>query len=179
MKRSSYTTQWKLRAIELAKANGKRRAVTELSVDESMITRWKKQEDKLRHTTKSRKSFRENIPRWPELEDNLKHWIFEMRSVGRRTVSIRLKAKTLAKEMGITNFTGAQSWCTRFMKRNNLSIRCKTTLSRQFLADFKEKASTFREFCLMKIEEKNIDHNCIVNMNKVLVSFDMPANWTI
>ena len=146
-----------------------------------MIRRWRKQDDKLRQTKKSGKSFRGNTPRWPELEDNLKYLVLEMRSVGRSisTVSIRLKAKALAKEMGIANFTGAQSWCTRFMKGNNLSIRCKTTLSQRLPADFEEKASTFREFCSMKIEEKIVDHNCIVNTVEVPVPFDMPANRTI
>ena len=180
MKKSSYTTQWKLRAIELAKAYGNRKAATEL-VDESMITRWRKQEDKLRQTKKSRKSFCGNIPRWPELKGNLKHLVIEMRSVGRciSTVSIRLKEKALAKEMSNANFTGAQSWSTRFMKRNNLSIRRKATLSQRFPADFEEKASTFHEFCSMKIEEKIVDHNCIVNTVEVPVPFDMPANRTI
>ena len=111
MKRSSYTTEWKLKAIELAKANGNRKAAKELNVDESMIRRWHKQEDELRQAKKSKKSFGGYIPRWPELEDHLKHWVLEMQSVGRSisTVSIRLKAKALVQEIGITNFTGAQS----------------------------------------------------------------------
>ena len=181
MKRSSCTIQWKLRAIELAKTNGYRKAATELNVDELMNSRWRKQEDNLRQTKKSRKSFRGNTPRRPDLEDNLQHWALEMRSVGRSisTIFIRLKPKALAKEMGITNFTGAQSLCTRFMKRNNLSIRRKTTLSQRLPADFEEKASAFREFCLAKIEEKNIDHNCILYMNEVPIPFDVLANRTI
>jgi len=181
MKRSSYTTEWKLRAIELAKANGNRKAGAELNVDESMIRRWRKQEDELRQAKKSRKSFRGNTPRWPELEDALKHWVLEMRSVGRSvsTVSIRLKAKTLAKELGIMNFSGAQSWCTRFMKRNNFSIRSKTTLAQRLPADFEEKAGIFREFCHTKIAEKNIHQDCIFNMDEVPIPFDMPANRTI
>ena len=67
------------------------------------------------------------------------------------------------------------------MKRYYLSIRCKTTLFQRLPSDFKEKASrpTFRQFCLMKIEEKNKDHNCIVNMDEVPGPFDMPANRTI
>ena len=65
------------------------------------------------------------------------------------------------------------------MKRNNLSIWCKTTLSQRLPADFEENASAFRQFCLMKIAEKNIDRNCIVNMDKVPVPFDMPANRTV
>ena len=107
MKKSSKATERKLRAIELAKANGNRKSAAELNVDESMIRRWRKQEEELRQAKKSRKSFRGNTPRWPELED--KHWVLEMRSVGRSisTVSTRLKAKALAKEMGIMNFTGA------------------------------------------------------------------------
>ena len=103
-----------------------------------MIRRWRKQEDELRQVKKSRKSFRGNTPRLAHLEDDLKNWVYEMRSVGRSisTVSIRLKAKTLAKELGIMNFSGGQSWCTRFMKRNNLSIRCKTTLAQRLPPDF-------------------------------------------
>ena len=62
MKRSSYTTEWKLRAIELAKANGNRKAAKELNVDESMIRRWRKQEDVLRQTKKTCKSLRGNTP---------------------------------------------------------------------------------------------------------------------
>ena len=74
-----------------------------------MIRRYRKQEDELRQAKKFRKSFRGNAPRRPDLEDNLKHRVLEMRSVGRGilTVSIRLKAKALAKEMGIMNFTEA------------------------------------------------------------------------
>lgn len=181
MKRSSYTTGFKLKAIELAKENGNRKAAAELNIDESIIRRWRKQEDKLRQAKKSCKSFRGNAPRWPKLEDDLKHWVLEMRSLGRSisTVSMRLKANTLAKEMGIMNFIGTQSWCTRFMKRNNLSIRCKTTLAQRLPADFKEKASIFREFCQKKIVEKSIHYDCIFNMDEVPIPFDMPANRTI
>ena len=64
-------------------------------------------------------------------------------------------------------------------KQNNLFIQCKTTLFHLLPADFEEKASTFGEFCLMKIEEKTIDHTCIINMNEVSVPFNMPANRTI
>ena len=181
MNRSSYTSEWKLRAIKLAQSNGNRKAALELNVNESMIRRWRKQEDELRQVKKSRKSFRGNTPRWAHLEDDLKNWVYEMRSVGRSisTVSIRLKAKTLAKELGIMNFSGGQSWCTRFMKRNNLSIRCKTTLAQRLPADFEEKASIFREFCQTKITEKNIHHDNIFNMDEVSIPFDMPANHTI
>ena len=65
------------------------------------------------------------------------------------------------------------------MKQNNLSIWCKTTSAQRLPADFEEKGNTFRKFCLMKIEEINVDHNCIFNMDEVPVPFDMPANRTI
>ena len=63
MNRSSYTSEWKLRAIKLAQSNGNRKAALELNVNESMIRRWRKQEDELRQVKKSRKSFRGNTPR--------------------------------------------------------------------------------------------------------------------
>ena len=61
MKRSSYTTQWKLRAIKLAKANGDRKAAKELNVDDSMSRRWRKQEDELRQTKSPVKAFVETL----------------------------------------------------------------------------------------------------------------------
>ena len=61
MTRSSYTTEWKLRAIKLAKANANRKAAKELNVDESTIRRWRKQEDELRQVKKSRKAFVETL----------------------------------------------------------------------------------------------------------------------
>ena len=58
MQRSLYTTEWKLKAVELAEANGNRKAAAELNLEESILRKWIKQEDELRQAKKSPKSFR-------------------------------------------------------------------------------------------------------------------------
>jgi len=40
---------------------------------------------------------------------------------------ILIEARRLAIEMSITDFAGTAAWCERFMRRNGLCMRTKTT----------------------------------------------------
>ena len=144
-KRHSYSAGFKLNAIAVATVKGNRQAAAELDIDESMIRYWRKQEDKLAVCNKNKKSFRAPRCRWPALEDDLEQWVEEQREDGRgvSTIQIRLKAKEMAKNMKIENFVGGASWCYRFMKRKNLSIRARTTLCQQLPPDFEQKKVKF------------------------------------
>ena len=51
----------------------------QFNITESMVQKWKKQEDDL-HQVKKTKSFRENKARWPQLEDKIEQWITEQRT---------------------------------------------------------------------------------------------------
>ena len=105
----------------------------------------------------------------------------EQRSTSRSvsTVSIRLKAKALACELDIKDFQGTSSWCFRFMKRHNLSIRTRTTVSQQLPDDYREKLMLFRTYCTNKINEQNIQLKHITNMDEVPLTFDIPVNRTV
>ena len=81
-KRHAYGMDFKLKAIS--------HAAREFNINESMIWKWRKQEDDLRQVKKTTQSFRGNNARWPQLEDKIEQWVIEQRAAGRSvsTVSI-------------------------------------------------------------------------------------------
>lgn len=130
----------------------------------------------LRNTKKSKKANRGAKPRWANLEEKLEEWVLEQRAACRAlsTVQIRLKAKTMADEMEIPEFKGGPSWCFRFMKRKQLCIHARTTLSQRVLADFQEKVDRFKKFAASQQRQYNIDLDHIINMDEVPLTFDIP-----
>ncbi|KAG5263266.1 hypothetical protein AALO_G00262940 [Alosa alosa] len=180
VKRHAYNAEFKLKAISHAVEHGNRAAAREFNINESMVRKWRKQEDELRQV-KNMNRRKGNKARWPQLEDKIEQWVIEQRAAGRSvsTVSIRLKATALARDMNIDAFRGGPSWCFRFMKRRNLSIRTRTTVSQQLPKDYKEKLATFRAYCKNKITEKKIQPEHITNMDEVPLTFDIPVNRTV
>ncbi|KAF4799659.1 aprataxin and PNKP like factor [Turdus rufiventris] len=53
------------------------------------------------------------------------------------------------------------------------------TLSQQLPADYEEKLATFWSYCKSKISEKSIQPHCIINMDEVPLTFDMPLTQTV
>ena len=104
----------------------------------------------------------------------IEQWVIEQRAAGRSvsSVSIRLKATALARDMNINDFRGAPSWCFRFMKRRNLSIRTRTTVSQQLPKDYQEKLANFRAYCKNKITEKKIRPEHITNIDEIPLTFE-------
>jgi len=49
------------------------------------------------------------------------------------TKMILIEARRLVIEMPITDFAGTTSWCERFMRRNDLCMRSKTTIAQKLL----------------------------------------------
>uniref|UniRef100_A0A8C5PNZ8 HTH CENPB-type domain-containing protein n=1 Tax=Leptobrachium leishanense TaxID=445787 RepID=A0A8C5PNZ8_9ANUR len=181
VKRHAYEADFKLNAISHAVQHGNRAAAREFNINESMVRKWRKQEDALHQVKKTKLSFRGNKARWPQLEDKIEQWVIEQRTAGRSvsTVSIRLKATAIARDMEINDFRGGPSWCFRFMKRRNLSIRTRTTISQQLPKDYEEKMAIFHTYCKNKINEKKIRPEHITNMDEVPLTFDIPVNRTV
>ena len=182
VKRHAYEAAFKLKTIRHAVKHGNRAAAREFNVNESMVRKWRKQEDALCQVKKTKLSFRGLKARWPQLEDKIEQWVIEQRTAGRSvsTVSIRLKATAVARDMEINHFQGRPSWCFRFMKRRHLSIRTRTAVSQQLPNDYyKEKLALFRTFCKNKISEYKIHPKHITNMDEVPLTFDIPLNRTV
>lgn len=176
--RKSYTAKFKLSAVEYATENGNRAAGRHFDVTEKMIRTLRQSSAKLQAMKSGKKADRGKKARWPELEDRLLKWALEQRAQGRAlsTVQLRLKARTLASEIGAADFVGGPSWCYRFMQRKALSIRARTTMSQQLPDDFGEKVEKFHEFVKKEVEKNNIIDSHIVNMDEVPLTFDIPMS---
>jgi len=106
VKRHAYEADFKLMAISYAIKHGNRAAARQFNINESIVRKWKNQEDDLRQVKKTKKSFRGNKARWPQLGDKIEQWIIEQRTAGRSvsTISIRLKATAMARDMKVNEF---------------------------------------------------------------------------
>ena len=111
-KRHAYDAEFKLKAISHAVEHGNRAAAREFNINESMVRKWRKQQDDLRQVKKTKQSFQGNKARWPQLEDKLEQWVVEQRAASRSVsiVTIRIKATALACDMNINEFRGGPSW---------------------------------------------------------------------
>lgn len=132
-KRVAYKVAFKLEVIKYAKEHGNRAAERHFGPppSEKMIREWRKLEDQLQKLDKSKHTLRGHAAKWPKLEVDIKERITHHRENGFSvsTKMIMYKAKLIAVEKGIQDFTGSPSWCYRFMKRSGLAMRTKTKIS--------------------------------------------------
>ncbi|GFV37975.1 SOCS box domain-containing protein [Trichonephila clavipes] len=112
------------------------------NVDESNIRLWRRNKTNFENCDRRKRTDRRGKPHWPELEAEIHKWILKERDDGKAvsTVSIRMKARVIAREMNIVNFSGGPTWCYRFMKRNNLVVQRS---DRNYLMTGKNNLTTF------------------------------------
>lgn len=180
--RKSYSARFKLNVIQYAEENGGNRvAERKFDVSEKLVRDWLKAKDSLLLMKRSKKANRGHKARWPALETVLRQWIVEQRAEGHglNTVQVRMKAQSIAQELGVEGFVGGPSWCYRFMKRNQLSMRTRTTMCQQLPADFNEKVENFQNFIESAVAKFNVLHDHIINMDKVPLTFDIPMGRSV
>lgn len=184
-KRQSYTVSDKLRIIQFAEQNGNRAAEREFGVSESNVRLWRKSKENLEKMPRLKRANRGKKAAWPELEIDLLAWITEKRNNGLAMLPslVRLKALELAKEEKYNipegQFKAGNHWCQRFMKRNALSLRQKTTLARGLPADYDKKIVRFHCFIIDRRKEHGYSLHLLANMDETPLTFDMPPNCTI
>ena len=180
--RQSFTFEYKLKVIARTDEIGNRAAAArEFEIDESMIRYWRKKKDVMTKLPKRQRTCRTGIAKFPALERTLKEWIISQRENSRAvtTVMIRLKAKELAKQMNVAEFVGGPSWCSRFMRRNRLSVHSRTTVGQKLPENWEEKVTNFHQFVSRRKEELAIQADRIFNMDEVPMSFDAPYSRTV
>lgn len=177
----NYTAAFKLQVIMKAESIGNRPAAREFGIDERCIRRWRTEKSVIEEMPKLKKARRCGTAHWPELEKNLTKWILEQREEGLSisTVRIRMQAKNIAADMGISNFKGNANWCFRFMKRHKLSVRQRTSVGQNLPADWIEKKKKFLEFVMKLKNEKNFKPSQLINMDEVPLTFDCPPSRTV
>lgn len=179
--RRSYDAKFKLRAVEFAENHGNREAGRQFDVSEKIIRDWRKAHSVLRTMKSTKKANRGKKARWPDLERSLRTWVLQQRAEGRglSTVQLRLKAKALAAESNVTGFNGGPSWCFRFMRRNQLVMRARTTVCQKLPDDFQAQLDNFSSFVREEVAKKNVSASHIVNMDEVPLTFDIPLGRSI
>ncbi|GFV08977.1 pogo transposable element with KRAB domain [Trichonephila clavipes] len=151
-----FTAEFKLKVVEKAEKDGNSEAGLYFEVDEKAVRNWRKQKDVLKSTKRKRSNWHGKV-KWPALEENLLRWVLDQRNAGSSisTVKIRLRAKSMAEEMQITDFKGGINWVYRFMRRKNLRVRSRTTMCQAVPDDVDEKKASFLSLQGKITEEAN------------------------
>ena len=96
---------------------------------------------------------------------------------------IRLKAFEISKDpkykIPAGQFKASNHWCQRFMKRNGLSLRQKTTLAQRLPPDYEEKIMQFQQFIIKQRTAHSYPLHLVANMDESPIQFDMPLNRTV
>ncbi|KAG5285656.1 hypothetical protein AALO_G00005910 [Alosa alosa] len=145
-KRRPFTARYKLDAIQLAKEKGNRAAGREYGIDESVIRRWRANEEKLRSFPEDKKANRGHSSHHPQLEQDLVSWIKSLQESGKdiSTEQIRRKALDMAKVIQIIGFFASPHWCWRFLRRHKLSICRRKSVSHKLPENWKKKSLQVR-----------------------------------
>ena len=184
-RRMSFRTDYKLKVIRYAEEiNNNYEAGRKFGVDESNVRRWRN-DPTLQSMPKSKKARRgPKTGQNPEMEEALLEWFDGRRQKGDAvsSLAIRLKALKLAKSgkypMSST-FKASLGWCTKFQKRNGLSLRYKTKIAQKLPAELDEKILNFQKFIINN--RKLVDYPLcrMGNMDETPMYFDMPSNTTL
>lgn len=181
IKRSSYNAAFKLEVVEFAIVNGNRAAERKFNVSEKMVRDWRRTKDSLLLMKRTKKANRGHAARYPEIEKSVVEFVLSERAKCRAvsTLQIQMKAKEMASDLKIENFNANSSWCFRFMQRNRLSIRQRTTVAQQLPDNHQHLVDSFVTFTKAKIQEYNVQMSNIINMDEVPLTFDIPMGRTV
>jgi len=148
---------------------------------EKMIPEWRKQRIDLIKADNSKKTLHSCAPKWPKLEEHVKNWIIDHRKNG-VAVSMKIiliEARRLAIEMSITYSAGTTLWCERFMRRNGLCMRTKTTIAQKMPHEYKRKIIEFHKYTINMRKKLCFEIGQLGNMDEVPLKFDVPSNKTV
>ena len=182
--RKSYDVLFKLKAIETAEKKSKEAAAREFRVDAKRVREWCQQKDQLLALKKKGKSKRRRLKgagrkaKDAEMEEELFEWVCEMRSRNLRVTRrmIRHQAKAISTD---SLFKASVGWLRRFMKRNGLSLRRRTTLCQTVPADCIPKLVDYIiHLHSLQSHHKYQDGN-IFAMDETACYMDMTADTTV
>ena len=101
-----------------------------------------------------------------ELEEKLVAWILEKRETDCVPISsqlIRCKALSLIRPVN-PSFKASDGWVRKFMKRNDLVLRCRTHISQTLPKDLEQKIKAFHDEVASVFENSDFPLDYIVCM---------------
>ncbi len=153
-------------------------------IPSSNVDRWLKEEiDKV--PLKPSKLLRENRKgqgqKATHVEENLHKWILEKREesfIPVSTTMIRMKALLLIRPH-LSDFKASDGWLRRFLRRNNLVSRDRTSMAQALPSDLENKVAQFRQAVYEMRVNGDFEYDLIANMDETPVFFDMVPSKTV
>ena len=139
-KRRSYSMEFKRDVVKYAKQNSNNGAAKKFKVDRKRVREWVQNEDKLLPLRGKRCRLDGGRKVTDvELEEEVLNWIHERRAnmlrVSRKLIMFKAKAiyneKCGNNEALKDGFIASNGWLVKFMHRNNLSLRRRTTVAQK------------------------------------------------
>ena len=137
--------------------------------------------NKGRPSRKHRKGQGRKISYPLDIEGQLVGWILEKReecNVAVSTQMIRLKALSLIKPV-LPGFKASDGWLRKFLARNNLVLRAKTSIAQTLPCDLENKVQPFRQRVNYIRQNSDFPYELIANMDETPVYFDMVPSKTV
>uniref|UniRef100_A0A672LAG7 HTH CENPB-type domain-containing protein n=1 Tax=Sinocyclocheilus grahami TaxID=75366 RepID=A0A672LAG7_SINGR len=153
-KRKKYDLTFKLTVVKFAEQNSGEAAARHFSVDPKRVREWRKNKAELQRLSEEddkrarlRGGGRKKASE--ELEVSVCEWIHSMRAKHLRVSRKMIRAK--AKEVYATvsdgrdeeSFTASAGWLDKFLRRNDFSVRRRTTVAQKDAKHFTEKLVNF------------------------------------
>jgi hypothetical protein len=160
--RRSYKTPVKQRVLALSESLGPHKAAEKLGIHVNNINRWK-----IQGASRKKGSGRKIV--YPDLEEDLIKYLRTMRERRSPVTAKKLtsKGRQMAKEKNYTTIKFSHGWLQKFMHRNHLSVRQRSsTVSKEesILAPLVDKF--LMDFCKKVFDTDDFDHNNILNMDE-------------
>lgn len=115
-----------------------------------------------------------------QIEEELVKWVLEQRDL-HLSVSVGniIDRAVLTIQPVCPSFKGSRGWVQKFMRRNNLTIRAKTSIAQKLPAALEEKMANFIQSVQNTRKQTKYPSNMIVNMDETPMYFDMASSKTV
>lgn len=181
-----YSSHQKAKVAHYARFHGARAAARKFKIHHRNAQHWLKEElDKKKLKKKPLRKFRKGQGRkisYPiDIEEELVAWILKKRDESNLAVStnmIKIKALSLIKSTR-PDFKASDGWLRKFLKRNDLVLRAKTSLAQSLPRDLENKIAEFRRNLLHIRENGDFQFDYIGNMDETPAYFDMVPSKTV
>ena len=188
----SFSMSFKKEAITFAETTNNHDAARKFNVDVKRIREWRQKKAEIVDTcAKAKGQGKRRLEGGGRkitdegLEEQLLEWIHGRRSSGLRVSRklIMMKAKFLYDETCDESekdlFLASNGWLQKFMRRNGLSLRRKTTTAQKDPAKLIDKLISYVLHVRRLSKAYNYQPSCIIAMDETSVWDDMVSNTTV
>lgn len=177
-----FNLKQKLEVVKFSKTHGIRGAANHYKIPKSTVMNWSKIDysDTVRDKKGCLQKEGRHLSYPPELDNKICEWVLQQRDlqIAVTVDDICIYAAEIVKPI-VPGFQASRNWATRFMKRHDLTLRAKTSLSQRLPADLEEKLENFNSFVTEQRMENEFDDSMIINMDETPMYFDLVHGKTI